>query len=160
MRMKSAFCYKWLRFSILSIVLSLGISSCRQYSYSVHFTLVEDVCSGAPMSDEVPTRDVSTANMRFYLYLNGDESIVRTNDQGVITLDRLSKGDSLLFFLPERRETDVEENDDLCERFQTTPDFTVVLQQKNTPTDSASLHKPCNPCLFEEPTGPPPIPQN
>jgi hypothetical protein len=143
-----------------ALLLALSFSACRHYSYSVFFDLTEDVCGGAAMHDRMPSRSVSTANMRFYLQINGEESTVRADEYGVVRLENRSRGDSLLFFLPERRETSVEIRDAMCERFQTTPDHVVTLGNRRTALDSIAIHKPCNPCLLEEPSGPPPMPHN
>lgn len=146
------------RLAIASSIVFVS-SACASYTYSVQFSLTEDLCGGAPVTDGQLQRDAASSDLGLYLFINGKKTLIRTDGEGQVRIEGLSRGDSLAFLLPERIETPVEIQDDLCKRYQTTPDHLVIIESRKFDTASVALHKPCNPCLLEEPFAPP-MPHN
>lgn len=135
------------------------IVACASPAYVVHFTMTQDICGGAaPVSEKREVR-ASTTGRSLYLLVNDTKTKIVTDESGVYKVTDIKKGDTISFFLPDRIETPIEENDALCERFRTTPDHQFFVKSRKVFQDSVHLHLPCNPCLLPEPNGPP-MPQN
>lgn len=133
--------------------------ACASPEYVVQFTMTQDVCGGAAPINDQRVVEASTVLRPMYLQVNTEKTKIVTDEKGRYSVTDIKKGDTLSFFLAERVETAVEENDALCERFRTTPDHQFFVKYRSAVNDSVHLHLPCNPCLLPEPTGPP-MPEN
>ncbi|MCC5917718.1 MAG: hypothetical protein JJU02_10390 [Cryomorphaceae bacterium] len=131
-------------------------AACASPSYTVTFTMEEDNCGGAAPIGETTNKPRLASDFTFYVRINDEMKKMKTDGIGQMHFDNVVKGDSLFFFFPEKINSSTEIDDQKCTLYRQTPDYGAIISKRKKYVEAVLLRRRCNPCVFEEPGGPPP----